>query len=391
MRIGIVLPEAPQYSETFFNHKIRGLTESGFDVIVFSNKKEKKKIGFEIKSAYPVLEKNPVKQTAMMIWVLGLTFIKAPKNFIRLFNIELKDGGSVSKSLKSVYINSHILTEKIDCLHFGFATMALKRENVAKAVNAKMSVSFRGFDINIYPLKNPGCYDLLWKKTDKVHSISDYLYKKSLRLGLSKDVFYRKITPAIDIKQFRVKDNQGNIGNKIRILTIGRLNWIKDYETAISAMKILKEKGIDFIYNIVGAGTELERLTFAVYQSGLQDRVFFSGKKEHKEINNMMRESDIYLQTSMQEGFCVSVLEAQASGLLCIVSDADGLKENVQEDVTGWIVKRRDPQAFASKIEYVINMPEYKRKEVSINARKRVEESFTIENQNLLFKEFFNS
>ena len=156
-------------------------------------------------------------------------------------------------------------------------------------------------------------------------------------------------------------------------------------------MKILKEKGIDFIYNIVGAGTELERLTFAVYQSGLQDRVFFSGKKEHKEINNMMRESDIYLQTSMQEGFCVSVLEAQASGLLCIVSDADGLKENVQEDVTGWIVKRRDPQAFASKIEYVINMPEYKRKEVSINARKRVEESFTIENQNLLFKEFFNS
>jgi len=67
------------------------------------------------------------------------------------------------------------------------------------------------------------------------------------------------------------------------------------------------------------------------------------------------------------------------------------LKENVQEDVTGWIVKRRDPQAFASKIEYVINMPEYKRKEVSINARKRVEESFTIENQNLLFKEFFNS
>ncbi|HMS32607.1 MAG TPA: glycosyltransferase family 4 protein [Ignavibacteria bacterium] len=391
MRIGLVLPEAPQYSETFFNHKIRGLTDSGFEVIVFSNKKEKKKFGYKIRSAYPVYEKKPVKQTVMLFWVLGLTFIKAPKNFIRLFKLERKGNGSFSKSLKSIYINSHIITEKIDCLHFGFATMTLKRENVAKAVNAKMSVSFRGFDINIYPLKNPGCYDLLWQKADKVHSISDYLYKKALKLGLPENVFYRKITPAIDVNQFRVKDNKGIIGNKIRILTIGRLNWIKDYETAISAMKILKDKGIDFIYNIVGAGTELERLTFAVYQCGLQDRVFFSGKKEHKEINSMMIESDIYIQTSMQEGFCVSVLEAQASGLLCIVSDADGLKENIQDGVTGWIVKRRDPSSFASKIEYVINLSEEKRRVVSGNARRRVEESFTIEKQNLLFKEFFNS
>ena len=391
MRIGLVLPEAPQYSETFFNHKIKGLIESGFEVVVFSNKKEKKKFGYEIRSTYPVYENGLLKQIAMLTWVLSITFIKAPEKFIRLYKLERKEGKSITESFKSIYINSHILTEKIDSLHFGFATMALKRENVAEAIGSKMSVSFRGFDINVFPLKNDGCYDLLWQKTDKVHSISDYLYAKALRSGLPADVFYKKITPAIDVSQFRVKDNQGLIGKKINILSIGRLNWIKDFETAISAMKILKEKGLDFIYRIVGAGTELERLSFAVYQCGLQDRVFFSGKKEHKEINHLMRDSDIYIQTSMQEGFCVSVLEAQASGLLCVVSDADGLKENVQDGRTGWIVKRRDPVAFASKIEYVINLPEEERREVSINARKRVEENFTIEKQNLLFKEFFNS
>ncbi|MEZ4824312.1 MAG: hypothetical protein R2942_18715 [Ignavibacteria bacterium] len=57
--------------------------------------------------------------------------------------------------MKSVYINSHILSEKIDRLHFGFMTMTLKRENVAKAIDAEMSVSFRGYDINVYPLKIP--------------------------------------------------------------------------------------------------------------------------------------------------------------------------------------------------------------------------------------------
>jgi len=391
MRIGLVLPEAPQYSETFFNHKIKGLKESGFEVIVFSNKKEKKKYGYEIRSAYPVFENDHLKQIVMFIWVLSKTFIKAYRRFVKLYKLERESGRTLTESFKSVYINSHILTNVPDHLHFGFATMALKRENTAEATGSKMSVSFRGFDLNVYPLKNPGCYDLLWKKVDKVHSISDYLYAKALKSGLSPDVLYKKITPAIDIASFRVKEQQGVIGKKIKFLTIGRLNWIKDYETAISAMKILKDKGIDFIYNIVGSGTELERLSFAVYQCGLQDNVFFTGRKEHKEINQMMRESDIYIQTSLQEGFCVSVLEAQASGLLCIVSDADGLKENVKDGVTGWTVKRREPGEFASKIEYVINLPEEKRKEISINARKRVEDNFTIEKQKLLFKEFFNS
>jgi len=391
MRIGLVLPEAPQYSETFFNYKIKGLKESGFEVIVFSNKKEKKKFGYEVRSAYPVYENNILKQMVMLVWVMNLTFIKAFKRSVKLFRLERKSGKTITESLKSIYINSHILTYVPDHLHFGFATMALKRENTAEAISSKMSVSLRGFDINVYPLKNPGCYDLLWKKTDKVHSISDYMYSKALKYGLSPDKFYRKITPAIDVESFRVKVNPGMIGKKIKFLTIGRLSWIKDFETAISAMKILKEKGLDFIYNIVGSGTELERLSFAVYQCGLQDNVFFTGRKEHKEINHMMRESDIYIQTSLQEGFCVSVLEAQASGLLCVVSDADGLKENVIDGITGWVVKRREPGEFASKIEYVINLPEEMRKEISINARKRVEENFTIENQNLLFKEFFNS
>lgn len=391
MRIGLVLPEAPQYSETFFNHKIKGLKESGFEVIVFSNKKEKKKYGYEIRSAYPVFENDHLKQIVMVIWVLSKTFIKAYRRFVKLYKLERESGRTLTESFKSVYINSHILTNVPDHLHFGFATMALKRENTAEATGSKMSVSFRGFDLNVYPLKNPGCYDLLWKKVDKVHSISDYLYAKALKSGLSPDVLYKKITPAIDIASFRVKEQQGVIGKKLKFLTIGRLNWIKDYETAISAMKILKDKGIDFIYNIVGSGTELERLSFAVYQCGLQDNVFFTGRKEHKEINQMMRESDIYIQTSLQEGFCVSVLEAQASGLLCIVSDADGLKENVKDGVTGWTVKRREPGEFASKIEYVINLSEEKRKEISINARKRVEDNFTIEKQKLLFKEFFNS
>ncbi|MBK7870836.1 MAG: glycosyltransferase family 4 protein [Saprospiraceae bacterium] len=50
--------------------------------------------------------------------------------------------------------------------------------------------------------------------------------------------------------------------------------------------------------------------------------------------------ADIYLQYSIQEGFCNAVLEAQAMGLLCIVSDAEGLPENILHGQTGWVVPK---------------------------------------------------
>ncbi|MEO8446792.1 MAG: glycosyltransferase family 4 protein [bacterium] len=389
MKIGIVLPEAPAYSETFFNSKIRGLIESGFEVIVFSGSRASEKYNFEHAGAYPVYKSKKLKQLLLTLFVISFTFLIQPGRVIKLYKLERKSGRSLNQSMKSIYFNSHILQKNVDWLHFGFATMSLNRENVANAIGARMGVSFRGYDLNIYPLKNPGCYDLLWNNVDKVHSISNYLYEKALRLGLPGNIGKEIITPAIDFSVFKVKADLGKIKSPLQILTVGRLNWIKDYETALSAMKILKEKKVNFIYSIIGEGSELERLRFAVHQMKLEDNVLFLGKLAHTEINRKMAESDIYLQTSMQEGFCVSVLEAQASGLLCVVSNADGLQENVIDNETGFIVEKRKPGKFADKIIEIIKMTDEERMQIAISARNRVEQDFKIEDQKIKFKNFF--
>lgn len=389
MRIGMVLPEAPQYSETFFNYKIKCLKESGYDVTVFSGKRSKNKYFYKHIAAYPVYKNKKFRQSILFISVIIKTFVTAPYRSVKLAGKEIKDGSSFIGAVKILYMNAHIITHNLDWIHFGYATMSLNRENLAEVMNAKTGVSFRGYDINIYPLKNPGCYKKLWGKLDKVHSISDYLYSKALKLGLPGEIPYRKISPAVDTALFKFKSDPGSIKSPLRILTIGRLSWIKNLETAISAIKILKDGGTDVVYTIVGFGSEYERLKFAVYQSGLEENVIFSGKKDHKEITKIMNESDIYLQPSYQEGFCVSVLEAQASGLLCIVSDAGGLKENIIDGETGWIMPKRDPEAIAEKIREVMNLPEEKRKETAKRARIRVEKEFSLEDQKKKFSEFF--
>ncbi len=391
MKIGLVLPELPQYSETFFNMKIKGLAENGHEVIVFTSEgKETERSGFKVVRALPSSgtgKANIAMNMASAYAKLTAGSFPAARRFLGLEKIS---GRSKREAMKNLYLNAHIISHKTDVLHFGFATTALRRENAAAATGAKMSVSFRGFDINVYPLKHPGCYDLLWKRLDKVHSISDYLYTKALGMGMSPEIPHMKITPAVDIRSFHLKDTPGFIHNPVRILTVGRLNWIKDYETAVSALGILKKKGVRFTYDIAGEGPEMERIRFAVHQAGIEDDVRFHGKLSHEKTSGMMRSSDIYLQTSMQEGFCVSALEAQAAGLLCVVSDADGLKENVVDGVTGFVAERRNPGKFAERLFSVIGMDEAVRKEIAVNARTRLEKDFTYDMQKKLFNEFFS-
>src|SRR5690606_33167127 len=128
---------------------------------------------------------------------------------------------------KKIYLNTHLLKANLDWLHFGFATMALGSETVAKAINAKMAVSFRGFDINVYPIKHPNCYQRLWKYVDKVHSISKYLLDKARGMGLSEDTLYTIITPAVKLDNLSVPKSITTSSDHIKIVTIARLTWIK--------------------------------------------------------------------------------------------------------------------------------------------------------------------
>ncbi len=389
MKVGLVLPSPPKYSETFLNSLISILQQEGIDVTVFSGEKVKGKYPYKCVSAREVNASQPFRQFFRFVFIFFKTIVRAPGKSFRLFQLERTDSKSISNSLKNIYLNSHILQQKLDWLHFGFATMTLQRENVAKAAGAKMSVSLRGFDINIFPLKKKNCYSGMWKKVDKVHTISDYLHSKAIELGLPKDTPFEKIAPAIDTRFWKMNKTSWKIHTPVRIFTAGRLNWVKDFETAISTMAVLRDSGLDFIYNIAGEGKEHERLSYAVHQLNLGDKVFFLGKHAHKDILKLMTESDIYLQTSLQEGFCVSVLEAQAAGIICIVSDADGLKENVIDNVTGYVVPRRNPGLFAKKIIEVTEMQEEQRKQIAESARRRVVSDFDISLQQKKFRKFF--
>ena len=283
MTVGIVLPQPPAYSETFFNSKIKGLQESGFKVIVFSEKNTGKNYFFCHVPAFKIYS-NPLIQVFWTSIILFQLFIKAPFRTIRFCSLERKSGTSIKETLKKLFFNAHIIPYPLDWLHCGFATLALKRERLAKVMGAKMAISFRGFDIAIYPVKHPGCYDLLWKNVDKIHTISDDLVRRASEHRLPTDIPVVKITPAIEVSGFPLKEHPGSIHRPIRFLTVGRLHWKKGYEVALEALSGLKSKGFEFEYTIVGDGEERERIIFAIHQLNLEKEVKLIGKVFHSEI-----------------------------------------------------------------------------------------------------------
>lgn len=390
MKIGLVLPSVPAYSETFFRNKILSLQQQGHEVILFVNHKKNTQpyLNCKIVTA-PDWSGNTFKMGFNSIKQLFKAIIVNPLKSYKLFKANQKEGLKLVENSKQILANQFFLPHQLDCLHFGFGTMALGRENVAQTIGAKMAVSFRGFDIGIYPLKHPNCYQKLFNKVDKIHVISDDIADLLYRQGFRNPKIVTKITPAIDTVFFNKTSIKQN--SILHITTIARLNWKKGLEYTLEALANLHQQGVKFQYSIIGEGTERERLMFAAHQLGIKENVILEGKLSPAEVKKHLENTDIYIQYSLQEGFCNAVLEAQAMGLLCIVSDAEGLSENVLHNQTGWVVPKRNPELLAQKIEEVIALADVEKEKIKQNAVQRIQKEFNLHKQQQEFMNFYNS
>lgn len=388
MKIGLVLPALPAYSETFFSNKILGLKKNGHEVVLFVNNSDKDTSCLNCKVVKaPKLSGNKLQVFIVTLQQLILSFLNFRKS-VKLFQLNQKDSISFTQNIKQILSNQFLLDEKLDWLHFGFGTMAIGRENLAEVIGAKMAVSFRGFDYYVYQLKNEDCYKILFSKKVKYHVLSEAMKNGLLKKSIP-EFNIVKITPAINIELFSATIDEWS-SNKIQFTTISRIHYIKGLEYVLEALSMLKSDGLDFHFTIIGDGAEKERLLFACHQLGVYNNVTFTGKLCPEEVKKQLIETDVYLQYSIQEGFCNAVLEAQAMGLLCVVGDAEGLSENVLDKETGFVVPKQNSQLLFEKIKEVVALPEIEKQKIRQKAIDRVRNEFSLEKQQKDFIGFYS-
>ncbi len=388
MKIGIVLPNVPTYSETFFNSYIKGLKSKGYEIIIFVNSNKGKFDNFEIVQA-PSLSDNIIKSFLNGCYCFIKSVLFHFPVLYRLYVLDKKDKIPFIRRIKNGIINSYFFSYKLDWLHFGYGALVVNRENVAKAIGAKMAVSFRGYDHYFFPLKNKNCYQLLYTKQVKYHVLSNAMKQDLLKNTIDcKNI--EVITPAIDINLFK-KSNSEMVTSTIIITTVSRLHEVKGINYILKALEILQNSKVKFHFNIIGDGEQKEYLSDIVKTLKLSCKVSFKGKLKPYEVKNELEKTNVYIQYSNQEGFCNAVLEAQATGLLCVVSDADGLKENVVDNQTGWVVPKREPELLAKKIVEIINLPNNIKEQIRDNASNRIINQFNLNQQLDKFIKFYES
>jgi glycosyltransferase involved in cell wall biosynthesis len=162
------------------------------------------------------------------------------------------------------------------------------------------------------------------------------------------------------------------------ICAIGRFNLDeKGFDLLIEAFNTLAEKYLDWNLVIFGDGRDRDKLEDLIFKYGLKDRVFLPGKIDNP--RNIVVDADIFVLSSLSEGFPNVLLEAMSVGLPPISFDCNyGPNEIIENGISGILVDRADTQELSNAIGRLIESKKL-RDELGANAERRVVEHFYID------------
>lgn len=151
---------------------------------------------------------------------------------------------------------------------------------------------------------------------------NDYLYGENWKNDARCKVLYN----GIDLKKFRFHDKIKETERK-NIMTIGRFGEQKNpfflLEILIELLNIRK----DINFSWVGDGELRKPIEERVKEEHLEKHIHFLGRRE--DIPELLQQNDFFLFPSLFEGLPITLIEAQASGLECFISDTITKEVNV--------------------------------------------------------------
>ncbi len=153
----------------------------------------------------------------------------------------------------------------------------------------------------------------------------------------------------IEVDREKKREELGIPKDSIAVLSVGELNDNKNHETVLRAIASLDRK--DIVYVICGKGGKKEYLENLAKELGMEGRLVLAGFRT--DVHEIYKCCDIFAFPSKREGLPVSVMEAMAAGLPCVVSDIRGNCDLVQNDVNGYFCETLNIMDFAEKIKFL--------------------------------------
>ncbi|MEE9239785.1 MAG: glycosyltransferase family 4 protein [bacterium] len=214
----------------------------------------------------------------------------------------------------------------------------------------------------------------LLSRADAVITVSRYALERLEELGL-KAKRTQVITNGVSFNAFdppeagdEVRRRLGLEGKKV-ILSVGRLQAVKGFDSMIRALPRIIERVPEAMYVIVGSGPEEVPLWSLASDLGVEERVIFAGEVPHGKLG---RWDDAYYQacdlfampsredpaTGQVEAFGIAHLEAGACGKPVVGGLSGGTPEAVTDGESGILVNPERPEQVADAVVRILTSPE---------------------------------
>lgn len=193
-----------------------------------------------------------------------------------------------------------------------------------------------------------------YDRYDHVVAVCEALRKM---LGESGYVDPARLTSIYDIIDERsIKDKATELCHIDRsrgtvLVTVARLAPEKNLQLAIEAAAIIRDRGIDFIWYIIGEGDDIGALQTKISSMDLSDRVILTGSKTNPYC--YMKAADIYVQTSRNEGYCLTIAEARILGRPVVSTNFPMVYDQIRDGWNG-LIADMTPTDVAAKIMALI-------------------------------------
>lgn len=269
---------------------------------------------------------------------------------------------------------------RFDIVHLQYSFLWRKLEGLVNLKNSpKLVVTLRGGDTFVKPWMGN-----LWKDYYKNsnHIAAFIVMSQVQKAYLSRWGVAPEKIHVIPISFGTYSQAQPKFPNTevLKLVSAFRMTWEKNIHGTVCFAKLLKDKNINFEYDIYGDGRDLGQLYYLVDRYGLKDYITIKGRVDNDILKQKLIHYDFFVQLSLSDALPTSVLEAQSLGLPCIVSNSGGLPEAVIKDGTGIVEDYNDLEKLVDKtIALWKNSDSYH--DFSKNAISNANENFSTEKE----------
>lgn len=174
---------------------------------------------------------------------------------------------------------------------------------------------------------------------------------------------FNKNSPGLLRKQFKIPKEAKIIGY------ISALSPHKDHLTFIDTAEKLLKENLNAKFFIIGEGRIKKHLQDYAIKKGLVDHIIFTGFRT--DVPSIIHDLDIFLFTSISEGLGTSILDAFASGVPVVSTNAGGIPEIIENGVTGLVADIKDSDQLANNVMKLLSDKEL-RESIIQNAKEKV-------------------